>query len=306
MKDWFKGAARSALDAACRTRFARRLIMRELSRIAGEPWSAALVQDFVEGPCGAAYGIDSAPKLELVEQFRRAVGGISSGTSPLAHIVLAREIMSIPPETKGVIVECGAWKGASSASLSLVCSLVGRKLLVCDSFQGLPGDGMTPRKGMHTGVYGYYKEGMFAGSLEEVRENIRCYGSLDSCEFVKGFFADSLTQLREPVVFAFLDVDLVASTRDCLRSLWPLLVDGAYIYTDDAGDLDVVAVFFDDAWWRETIGAAAPGYVGSGCGLPLNPSCSSIGYTRKMQTFDPKRWKRAPFLHYPDDDATTT
>jgi hypothetical protein len=80
--------------------------------------------------------------------------------------------------------------------------------------------------------------------------------------------------------------------------------DGA-VYTDDAADMEVVRVFFDAAWWQEQLGCSAPGYVGSGCGLPLNPKYASIGYTRKSTRFDPARWQRAPFLHYPDDDAMT-
>ncbi len=264
-----------------------------------------MVDSFIRGNAGAAYGITQRDREGLVEGFRRVNAQIQSGTSPLVHIVLAREILGIPPETKGDVVECGAWKGASSAGLSLVCSLTGRRLWVCDSFQGLPDDGMQVHAGAHTGVYGYYKAGMFAGSLEEVRANIAACGRIDTCEFVPGYFADSLLALRGPLVFAFLDVDLEPSTRDCLRAIWPLLVEGGAVYTDDAADLDVVRVFFDEPWWRETLGCGAPGYVGSGCGLPLNPEYSSIGYARKSERFDPAQWKRAPFLHYPDEASTT-
>ena len=306
MRQWLKQRMLWCLDRAGRNRLIRALVCRELEKLAAEPWSGSIIRDFVEGPSGGAYGISVREKTDLVERFRRCVAEIPSGASPLVHVVLAREILSIPPDVKGDVVECGVWKGASAASLSWVCHLVERRLWVCDSFQGLPDDGLERHAGMHTGVYGYYKEGMFAGTIEEVRGNIRRCGRLDACEFVPGFFAESLLALKGPLVFAFLDVDLASSTRDCLRCLWPLLVEDAAVYTDDAGDLDVVSVFFDQAWWQEALGQPAPAYVGSGCGLPLNPQCSSIGYTRKSTRFDPSKWRRAPFLHYPDDDAKIT
>lgn len=291
---------RKAWNVAGRAHLIRRVVRYELEKLAAEPWSGAWIAEFIEGDAGRAYNVSASEKEAMVAAFRQCNAEIPSGTSPLVHVALAREILDIPPGVRGDVVECGAWKGASSASLSRICARVERKLWVCDSFAGLPDDGLQRHEGLHTGVYGYYREGMFAGALDEVRANITRCGCIEVCEFVPGFFADSLKMLQEPLVFAFLDVDLVSSTRDCLRYLWPLLAEDAAIYTDDAGDLEVVKVFFDDAWWQEILGVAAPGYVGSGCGLPLNPKCSSIGYTRKRTRFDAAQWRRAPFLYYPE------
>ena len=289
-----------------RTPLIQKLVRRELQRMASEPWSAALIADFIDGPHGSGYNITAGEKAKLVDAFRRSNAEIQSGTSPLVHLVLAREIMNIPPHIKGDVIECGCWKGASTASLSQVCRLVGRRLLVCDSFQGLPDEGTKLHYGTHAGIYGYYRAGMFCGLLEEVRANIQRCGVLEVCEFVPGFFADTLPQLADPIAFGFLDVDLVGSTRDCLQFIWPLLIENGMLYTDDAADLEVVRVFFDNAWWQETLGCPAPGYVGSGCGLPLNPRASSIGYARKMSRFDPAQWQRASFLYYPEDETGTS
>ena len=300
MKEIVKRLLRPVADGVLKLPPVRGLVGRELRRLASEPWSAAVIDGFVHGRAGEPYGVGEREKLRLVEQFRRVNLEIQSGTSPLVHVVLAGEILSIPADVGGAVVECGAWKGASSASLSLVCGLARRRLLVCDSFEGLPDDdGMQAHVGPHVGVYGYYKKGMFAGSLDEVRENIGRCGNLEACRFVKGLFKDSLQGLDGPVAFAFFDVDLVSSTRDCLRHIWPRLVENGAVFTDDAGDRDVVKVYFDEAWWRENLGCEAPGLVGSGCGLPLNPTASSLGYTRKMGPFDPAKWRKTDFLYYP-------
>ena len=260
-----------------------------------------LIMDrFYNHDVGRLYGVDRKAKAELVERFRTITQQIPSGTSWLYHVVLAREMLNIPPSVHGDVIECGCWKGASTASLSLVCGLVGRKLVVCDSFEGLPEDeSQVVHKYPHVGVFGYYQKGMYAARLGEVKENIARFGDLSVCRFVPGFFSDSLQALAEPLVFAFLDVDLAPSMRDCVKHIWPLLVDGGIVYTDDSCDMEVVRVWFDDAWWQREIGEKAPGYVGSGCGLPLSPNYSSLGYARKV--LDPeKSYKRISWLCYPD------
>ena len=302
MKTIFKSILRPFYDAVLASWPARATVQRELAKLAAEPWSGAIINDFFESDCGAAYGVTRDDKARLVQEFRRNTSEIESGTSPLVHVVLAREVLSIPPDVKGDVIECGVWKGASTAGLSLVCAKAGRRLLVCDSFQGLPDDGMRLHVGLHTKVYGYYKRGMFSGTLDEVRENVRRCGAIEVCEFVPGFFSESLRSLSEPIVFAFLDVDLAGSMRDCLRHIWPLLVENGAIYSDDAGDMDVVRVFFDEPWWQEHLGCPAPGFVGSGCGIPLNPNASSLGYTRKITEFKAEQWRKAPFLHYPEGE----
>lgn len=261
-----------------------------------------IIDDFIHGGYGSTYGVTPQERSDLVSAFRRNVSKIKAATSAVAHAVLAREILEIPADVEGSIIECGVWNGASTASLSLVCQRVGRRLWVCDSFEGLPDDETRLHMGLHFGNYGYYKKGMFCGPLEQVQRNLYHYGSLESCDFIQGFFSESLKALGGPIVFAFLDVDLVGSTHDCLRAIWPLLIEDGRIYSDDAGDLDVVRVFFDDPWWETHLGCRSPGFVGSGCGLPFNAKQSPLGYARKVTKFDPEKFHRSAHLWYPDTD----
>jgi hypothetical protein len=274
--------------------------IKQIIRREAANWGQYYLSDFVDGGYGKTYGVTKRARAKLVSCFQRNAREIQSGTSPLIHAILAREILSIPPGTKGDVIECGVWKGASTASLSLVCRIVGCRLIVCDSFQGLPDDHLRMHVAPHFGIYGYYREGMFCGKLEEVRENIRKFGDLNVCDFIPGFFSESLKQLSTSLRFAFLDVDLVSSMRDCLHYIWPLLSEGSAVYTDDAGDPDVERLFFDEKWWREKLNSDSPGFVGSGCGLPLGPRYSSLGYTRKWSNLDARKLQKAPHLYYPD------
>jgi len=255
-----------------------------------------LIHDFTNGDYGAAYGIGKKDRAELVERMRAAVGNIPSATRMLYHVILARELMKVPQGAAGDVIECGAYKGASSASLSLACQLVGRKLWVCDSFAGLPvAEAEIVRNYPHLKAYGQYREGMYSGALLEVQENVRKHGAIGQCEFVPGLFSESLPRLSAKFVLAFIDVDLTSSMQDCIRHIWPNMIDEGVVYTDDSCDMEVVRVWFDDAWWQRELGSRAPGYVGSGCGLPLSVENSSLGYVQKVASIR-NSYAKASFL----------
>jgi hypothetical protein len=54
------------------------------------------------------------------------------------HMELAAAVLRIPSATEGTVVECGRYMGGSTSNLSLVCATTGRKLIIFDSFAGLP------------------------------------------------------------------------------------------------------------------------------------------------------------------------
>ena len=63
----------------------------------------------------------------------------TSGPAPPARPTSRwRRSCSRSARRPGVVVECGCFMGGSTANLSLVCGIVGRGLIVYDSFEGLP------------------------------------------------------------------------------------------------------------------------------------------------------------------------
>lgn len=151
------------------------------------------------------YNITLRKKLSLGFKMFLNTIRISTGTSYKSHLAMALKILETPPEVPGHIVECGTWKGGCAANLSLVCKIVGRKLLIYDSFEGLPEGDPEDREAI------YYEKGDYCGTLKEVKQNTSKYGEVKSCEFIKGWFEKTLPDLDSPVLLAFLDVDLEAS-----------------------------------------------------------------------------------------------
>jgi O-methyltransferase len=232
---------------------------------------------------GGDYGVGWREKLDLLRSFRRNTRHVETLSEVYEHMELAAAILRMPRSTPGDVVECGCFVGGSTVNLSLVCQLVGRRLIVCDSFQGLPAPAEYDRlhPAVHTGHVDEYYEGRFAASLDLVRDNIARYGALGSCDFVAGFYDETMPDFDRDVVVAFLDVDLIDSLKACLTGLWPHLQPDGRLYVHEARSLPLVSLFFDNAWWRENLGQDAPGFIGGGCGLPLASGWGSeLGYAQ--------------------------
>jgi O-methyltransferase len=275
-------------------------------RRAWDRWSWPLVALFLlTNPAfHPSYRMTVRRKLLLAWRMQRTTQRVFTGTSYRAHLAMAAKLLEIPPSVEGVVVECGSFQGGSTANLSLVCAIVGRELVVYDSFEGLPPPTPGDRTAAPSGT------GLYKGSLDVVRGHVRLFGDLDVCTFRKGWFSDTLTTHTEPVVLAFVDVDYEASLHDCVLGLWPHLTERGYLFLDDYAISDYCALFWSERFWKTYFDTTPPGLMGSGSGIPLGDfylgpwherrailATTSVAYTRKdFSGF----WD-----FYPEDRTTT-
>lgn len=187
------------------------------------------------------------------------------------QLVLVDAVLSIPESVPGAIAEFGCYKGLSSVALSIAAKYSGRRLMVFDSFEGLPESTEVIRHIAENAVV-TYKKGDFSGALEEVRSVIARHGEIDRVEFIKGYFCDTLPKrpADEKYALIFEDADLAESVRDILVFAWPKLQDGGFFFSHEALGLEVVKLFYDNHFWKETHGVSAPGLAGAGLGLPID------------------------------------
>jgi hypothetical protein len=123
---------------------------------------------------------------------------------------------------QGDLLECGCYKGVSSCCLSILSDYFRCRLLIADSFSGLPDV-----------KHNYYKPGQFCGSKDEVARNIEMYGKPNNVEYISGFFNTSLKNLNHPLALLWMDVDLYESALDVLNNALPLLDKHSVIFTHD-------------------------------------------------------------------------
>jgi O-methyltransferase len=237
---------------------------------------------FIFNSIGKEYRINHLQKLKLTiktfqinKKFRSNIRLSLVGF--LEQLILVHHIFRVPKLLKGDVVECGCCNGLNTISMSVACALTSRRLIVCDSFRGLP----KPRENEGYTVFGdtdtylLWQEGDFAsvGGLEAVKERINKFGNLEACQFIEGYFKDTLKDINtDSIVLIFEDADLPSSVEDCLRYLWPKLKEGCGFYSHEPWSLEIVSLFFDKEWWEKELQTGPPGFFMSGKKRP------AIGY----------------------------
>jgi O-methyltransferase len=241
-----------------------------------------ILLDYFRSDTGREYGVGFFTKIRLIYRMARNRSRITTASHWVEHLIMATQILRVPRQIEGCVVECGSFRGGSAANLSLVCALCDRKLELFDSFQGLPEPSdadkshvLVGQREIHT-----YGKGAFRGTLDEVKNNIAKCGDISRCDFHPGYFDQTLPDFHEKCVLAFIDVDLTDSLKTCLTFIWPLLQSGCYLFTHEAHHMEIAHLFFDDPWWHATLHCDSPGLIGAGTGLGLIPA--SGGYTSAL------------------------
>lgn len=225
----------------------------------------------------------TALREALVRRFDRIHASIECEHAPGEALVLADAILRL--DVAGPVIECGCFKGGMTAKLSSVCNLTGRELYACDSFRGLPApaahggcyrhfsdrDDVVAIFGTHT----VFREGEYAGALEEVQAAVSRFGDCECVRYLPGWFAETLPTLDVCPALVTMDVDLIESARDCIRHLWPRLA-GTQFFTHEAFIQTYMDGILDPDWWNTVVGEPAPFVLGRGSGLSHSASCTAV------------------------------
>ena len=81
---------------------------------------------------------------------------------------------------------------------------------------------------------------------------------------MKGWFADTLPTLERPLDVVLLDVDLAASTRECVRRLYPRIRPGGALLSQDGHLRATIELLADEGFWRDMVGVSPPPIHGLG------------------------------------------
>jgi O-methyltransferase len=242
---------------------------------------------------GKNHSVSESHRAALVQRFELIDSKVPIKTTPTDGLFLAEMLLNIKAD--GDLVECGCYAGGSSAKLSILAKLLNRKLIVCDSFEGLPAveeyylrDQHCRRSDEWTSDW---TKGRYASRLEEMRNNVANFGEVTACNFVKGWFSETLndSNLPQRLSFAFVDVDLATSAGDCLESLWPRLDEHGIFVTHDTAYIKVLLAFYRPEIWRDTFHSMPPILFGAGFGL-CNES-PHLGYMVKGDQLSPEYLK---------------
>ena len=179
------------------------------------------------------------------------------GSARLAN-VLDSTTRAIADGVPGDFVETGVWRGGTSIFMRGVLAALGdegRRVWVCDSFQGLPVGSHEFDVPMRL-----HEAKELAVGVDDVKAAFDRYGLLDErVQFVEGWFRDTLPLLAnelESIAVLRLDGDYYESTMDALTNLAPLVAQGGFVLVDDYGGIEACAKAVDE--YRAAHGILAP------------------------------------------------
>lgn len=201
-------------------------------------------------------------KSEFIDTIHQISFELESPHTQYEILAFAEAILNTD-DCDGVVVEAGCFKGSSTAKFSIAAEIAEKSLVVFDSFLGLPDSDENHSKNIFGGPANFY-EGAYQGSRAEVEANVRKHGRITQCEFVEGWFEDTMPHFTTPILAAYIDVDLVSSTRTCVKHLYPLLVPGARLYSQDGHLPLIIELLEDESFWREELGIKPPTINGLG------------------------------------------
>jgi O-methyltransferase len=243
---------------------------------------------------GKKHPVNEAEREQLVQKFERIDHEVPIASTPTDGLFLAEMLLNV--EADGDMIECGCYSGGSSAKLSILAKLLNRRLIVCDSFEGLPEVDQYYLRDQHCrrsdAWVTDWTSGRYAARQDFVQANIARYGETSVCRLVKGWFSNTLTfhNLPDRLSFAFVDVDLTNSARDCFTAIWPRLSEGGIFVTHDTAYIKVLQEFYSPKLWRDEFKAMPPILFGAGFGL-CNDS-PHMGYMVKGESLSPEYLKK--------------
>lgn len=156
-----------------------------------------------------------------------------------------QDLIAAVNETKhleGDFAEAGVYTGNSA---QVICAVKENKILhLFDTFKGLPGSLFEPIDSSTEIARFHVRPGMYAASLERVKERLKYYKNV---YYYPGLFPETAKPLRNRT-FAFvnLDLDLYRSTLDALKFFYPRLNVGGIIISHNYTDLPGVKKAFDE------------------------------------------------------------
>ena len=257
-------ASRSAYVAANRHREWSQLIMTAHARAVYETHK----QLFLENALKSRFGRDV--REALLDRFEQVDANVESGTTRTDGILLAEALLSL--SCGGDLVECGCYAGASTCKLSVIAKVLGRKLYVFDSFEGLPTVDEYNLTDYHArrsqDWVTDWAAGRYAADIDLVRSNVAKYGDIDVCVFCKGWFSQVMFNVHLPaeIAFAFVDADIPSSVRECVRAIWPRLVEGGVFFSHDVAYIKVLQELHDQEMWTSLLREYPPIIFGAGFG----------------------------------------
>jgi O-methyltransferase len=186
-------------------------------------------------------------RLRLIARFISIDWNVVHAHIPFEIVSVCQYLSDRPACNDEIMVEAGCWNGGSSAKFSIICKILGYKLHIYDSFEGV--EELTPEEKK----IGYDFSGEYKAPETLLRRNLMHFGEISVCSIHKGWFKETIAvnHLTKPVRVAFIDCDTAKGTYEVLTGLMPALVEDGCIFTQDFHIRPVRELLYNPDTWKE-------------------------------------------------------
>src|SRR5262249_22149050 len=136
-----------------------------------------------------------------------------------------------------------------SAKFSIICKMLGYKLHIFDSFEGVEEMELTPEEKKIS--YDFSHE--YKAAETTLRSNLMRFGEISVCFIHKGWFKDTIgvNQIKQPVRIGYIDCDLAKGTHEVLTGIMSALVEDGCIFSQDFHIPPVRQLLYNPDTWNK-------------------------------------------------------
>ena len=166
---------------------------------------------------------------DLYEKFRKFNRSNNGGDiNRLISIVLNLEKVLDEDNVQGDLAEVGVWKGNTACLLAYYAHEYERKCFLFDTYEGFDSRDLE-------GVDEKCEKGDFNDTTLEIVKSVIGSEALDTCEFLRGYFPESIPDYLDKEKFAVvsLDCDLYKPMKAGLTWFYPRMQNGAIFLLHD-------------------------------------------------------------------------
>lgn len=167
----------------------------------------------------------------LVDKFEIVHANVDCAHDETEAYYLANFILR-NQNAAGSIIEFGSYKGGMTCKLSHVAKLLNKQIISYDTFDGLPESvNYTIQPDLIDSNITYnFEKGMFAGSMQEINENLTNYGEILVCSYVPGDIRQSIFFNPISASLVLVDLDNIETTKFVIKEIWDKTTTGLVFF----------------------------------------------------------------------------
>jgi len=179
-------------------------------------------------PDSIVYGKEYPYYKTLFKKFTKYNFNNKGDISRYFSLIINIEHLFENEDVDGDLAEVGVWKGNTASILAFYAKKYDRKCYLFDTFEGFDNKDLVSSDKK-------FEKGHFSDTSIEIVQNVIGVDNVNCCEFIKGYFPDSIPDkiLEKKFSVVSLDADLYMPTKSGLEWFYPRMTNKSIFLLHD-------------------------------------------------------------------------